>query len=122
MKSHFLIVMLAATLLAGCTTKSRSQARAREAFRAGERQGMAQVNEARRINIRFLGPVRHQEVLWEDGLTLIQAIAAADYAGDRDPGVIVILRQRGRIPVAPREVLAGRDLPLEPGDTIEIHP
>lgn len=122
MKAHFLVVILAATLLAGCTTRSRSKARAREAFLAGQQQGLAQVNEARRINIRFLGPVRHQEVLWEDGLTLIQAIAAAEYAGDRDPGVIVILRQSGRIPVAPQEVLAGRDRPLAPGDTIEIHP
>jgi hypothetical protein len=115
-------VLLTLFLLAGCTTKSKANARAREAFLAGQQQGIAQVNEARRINIRFVGPVRHPEVRWEDGLTLIQAIAAAEYTDARDPRIILIIRQSERVAVSPRELLAGRDVPLAPGDTVEIHP
>lgn len=117
-----ILVLLAATLNSGCTTKSNANTRAREAFLAGQRQGIAQVDEARRINIRVIGPVRYPEVRWEDGLTLLKAIAAADYTDARDPRVIVIIRQSERVPVSPRDLLAGKDVPLAPGDTVEIHP
>lgn len=122
MKLLVWLVLLSALTLAGCTTKSKANTRAYEAFLAGQRQGIEQVNDARRINIRFLGPVRFPEVRWEDGLTLLQAIAAAEYADARDPRVIVIIRQSGRVPVSPHDLLAGKDVPLAPGDTVEIHP
>ena len=109
-------------LLGGCTTKSKANARARAAFGAGQQQAFNQITEARRINIRFLGPVRQPEIPWQDGLTLARAIAAAGYTDARDPGVIVIIRQRERVNVSPRDLLAGKDYLLEPGDTVEIHP
>lgn len=122
MRLLVLAILLLATAVGGCTTRSKANARARAAFAAGQQQALAQAADARRINIRFLGPVRQPEILWQDGLTLAQAIALADYADARDPNVILIIRQRERVPVSPRDLLAGKDLPLEPGDTIEIHP
>lgn len=80
------------------------------------------MEEARRINIRVLGPVRQPEVPWQDGLTLIQALAIANYSDPRDPRSITIIRQRERAVVSPRDLLAGKDVPLEPGDTVEILP
>jgi hypothetical protein len=117
-----LTLLLLTTVLGGCTTKSNANARARAAYTAGQQQALALAAEARRINIRFIGPVRQTEILWQDGLTLAQAIAAAGYADARGPNVIFIIRQRERVAVSPRDLLAGKDLPLEPGDTIEIHP
>ncbi len=116
-------ILLGLTLaLAGCTTRSKADARARAAYAAGQQQAMNQMTEARRVNIRLVGPVQYSEVLWQDGLTLAQAIAAAGYRDARDPRVIVIVRQRERISVLPQDLLAGKDTPLEPGDTIEIRP
>ena len=122
MKGLTRISLLLALALVGCTTRAKANKQAREAFAAGQRQGFAQAAEARRINIRFLGPVRQPEIAWADGLTLAQAIAAAEYADARNPQTIVIVRQSGRIPVDPKILLRGEDLPLEPGDTVEIHP
>ena len=117
-----IVSLLLALALTGCTTKAKANKQSREAFAAGQRQGLAQAEDARRVNIRFLGPVRQPEIVWADGLTLAQAIAAADYADARNPRAIVIIRQGRRIPIEPETLLRGEDLPLEPGDTVEIHP
>jgi hypothetical protein len=114
--------LLLALALAGCTTKSKAKKQSREAFAAGQRQGLAEAADAQRVNIRFVGPVRQPEVTWAEGLTLAQAIAAADYADARNHRAIVIIRQGRRIPIEPETLLRGADLPLEPGDTVEIHP
>lgn len=113
------LVLLTAT---GCTTRSKARAEAQAAYQAGQAHTFATVEEARRINIRFIGPVRHAEIIWADGLTLARAIAAADYWDARDPKSITIVRQRERLNIPPRELLKGKDWPLEPGDTVEMHP
>jgi hypothetical protein len=122
MKVLTIMSLLVALALAGCTTKSKANKQSREAFAAGQRQGLAEAADAQRVNIRLVGPVRQPEVPWADGLTLAQAIAAADYADARNPRAIVIIRQGRRIPIEPDTLLRGEDLPLEPGDTIEIRP
>ena len=122
MRTLTLASWLLALALAGCTTRSSANKQARAAFAAGQQQGLAQAEDARRVNIRFLGPVRQPEIVWADDLTLAQAIAAAGYTNTRDPRTIVVIRQSGRITVDPKDLLRGEDLPLEPGDTIEIRP
>lgn len=116
------LVAALAFVLCGCVSRSRAQARANAAFAAGQRQAFHEVSEARRVNIRVLGPVRHPEVEWAEGLTLAEAIVAADYAWPSDPRAIFIIRQRERVFVDPQQLLRGHDVPLEPGDTIEIQP
>jgi hypothetical protein len=122
MKTLTIASLLLALALAGCTTRSKANKQSREAFAAGQRQGLAQVADAQRVNIRFVGPVRQPEIPWAEGLTLAQAIAVADYVDARNPRAIVIIRQGRRIPIEPETLLRGEDLPLEPGDTVEIHP
>ncbi|MCX8090752.1 MAG: hypothetical protein N3I86_07435 [Verrucomicrobiae bacterium] len=115
-------VLLVAPGLCGCVSRSKARARAAAAFAAGQRQAFDEVTEARRVNIRVLGPVRYSEVLWEDGLTLAAAIVAADYTLPGEPRAIYIIRQRERVLVEPQRLLRGEDFALEPGDTIEIQP
>jgi hypothetical protein len=122
MKALILLTALACVGTVGCTTKSKAKAGARAAYQAGQQQAFATVSDARRINIRFIGPVQHPEVVWSSGLTLARALDAAGYTGANDPRLIVILRQRERLDVPPAELLSGKDWPLEPGDVIEIHP
>ena len=122
-KSGSILTLLALPiLLGGCVTKSNAKARANAAYAAGQQQGIGQTAEARRVNIRFIGPVRQFEVPWQDGLTLSQAIVTAGYTDARDPSVIWLIRQRERVAVSPRDLLAGKDVPLEPGDTVMMQP
>lgn len=122
MKILIPFIALVLSTIAGCTTRSKARAEAQAAYQAGQEHTFARVEEARRINIRFIGPVRHAEIIWADGLTLARAIAAADYWDARDPKLIMIVRQRERLTIPPRELLNGKDWPLEPGDTVEMHP
>ena len=122
MKTWFAIIVGLCLVACGCTTKKKARANAQAAFQAGQQQALSNLAEARRVNIRFIGPVRNNEVVWAAGLTLAQAIAAAEYFEARDPNVVIIIRQRERLNISPRDLLAGKDWPLEPGDTVEIHP
>ena len=78
--------------------------------------------DARRTSVRIVGNVRNAEIAWSEDLTLAQAVAEADYQGAGTPHEILIIRQRERFVVDPNTLLNGRDWPLEPGDTVEIHP
>ena len=109
-------------LLCGCVSKSKAQAQAHEAYLAGQndalRQQQAQADEP---GVTVVGPVQDSDVPWVEGLTLTQAIATAKYLGQHDPKEIVITRQGETAKVAPKMLLTGRDVPLEPGDIITIH-
>jgi hypothetical protein len=108
--------------LCGCTTKSKAKAQAQAAFAAGQQQALAQMRQAQQTSIRVLGPVRNPEIVWTDGLTLAQVIAAADCTFKDNPRGVFIIRQRERVAVDLNALLDGRDVPLEPGDTVEIQP
>ncbi len=118
--------LLAMTLLAllalgvGCVTKGEANARAREAFLAGQQQGMARRAGAAGPVVVINGPVQSPTLPWSPDLTLAKAIVAAGYRGN-DPTSIVISRNGQDIAVDPKRLLAGEDLPLFAGDAIEIH-
>jgi hypothetical protein len=116
------LVLILALPLCGCMTKSKAKAEARAAYFAGQQRGFAQMQEAQRTNIRVIGPVQNPEITWTNGLTLAQVVAAANYTGRSDPKDIFIYRQRERLYFDPKALLNGKDLPLEPGDTVEIRP
>jgi hypothetical protein len=117
-----LLPFLLLAMICGCASKAKRQAQAQAAYRMGQQQAYQQVIEARRINIRVLGPVQISEIQWSDGLTLAQAIVAANYTAKGTPRQIAILRQHERIPVDAQALLRGADYPLEPGDAIELLP
>ena len=60
-------------------------------------------------------------VPWTEGLTLAQALVAAQYTFNWDPHTITVTRQGEVHPVNARRLLRGQDDPLlEPGDVVEV--
>jgi hypothetical protein len=55
-------------------------------------------------------------------LTLAQAIATADYLDARAPKQITITRNGESATLDPNVLLNGTDIPLQPGDMVEIQP
>ena len=113
-----IFILATALSMAGCVTKSKAQAMARQAYLDGQRSAFASMKVQQ--NVAVLGDVDHHQVPWVDGLTLAQAIATAHYNGLHDPKVILINR-RGEIGhINPRDLLHGRDIPLDPGDIVTV--
>ena len=107
-------------LLAGCTTRSAAQANAREAYLAGQNAALQKQLASQAPGVTVMGPVQTPQVPWVAGLTLVQAVATANYLGAQAPKEIIITRQ-GEIATLPATVLLnGVPVPLEPGDVIEL--
>ena len=121
-QSALLVTCFCLGVTAGCTTKANANRQAKLAYLAGQQQAQANMVNARRTSVRVLGNVRNPEIIWEDGLTLARVIADAEYQSSGIPREIVVTRQRERFVVDPNILLRGDDMPVEPGDTIEIHP
>jgi hypothetical protein len=116
------ILLLSAVLFCGCVTKSKAEAQAREAYLAGQNAALRQQQaQAQAPGVTVIGPVQNPDVPWVEGLTLTQAIATAKYLGQHDPKEIILTRQGESAKLAPKMLLNGADVPLEPGDTITIH-
>jgi hypothetical protein len=121
----FIKTCLPATLLplllmtAGCVTKTDANARVREAYSTGRKQGAASQLNSNMIWV--VGNVQNPNIPWTDDLTLAKAIIAANYLNPGDPGQIV-LRREGIVPrfFSAQQLLYGFDMPLEPGDIIEL--
>ena len=107
--------------LTGCVSKSELKKKEREAYLAGQKQGVAaQVNGS---SVWVVGNVRNPSIPWTEDLTLRRALVEADYLGAGDPGQIVVLRN-GRPPLilTARQLLSGYDMPLLAGDRVEVRP
>ena len=112
----------AAALLAGCTTKSGAQAKAREAFLAGQNAALRQQQAAQFSGVTVVGPVQNPQVPWVAGLTLAQAVATANYLDSHEPKTIIITRQGESAQLDAKVLLNGVAVPLESGDVIELRP
>ena len=112
----------AAALLAGCTTKSTAQAKAQQAFLAGQNAALRQQQAAQFSGVTVVGPVQNPQVPWVAGLTLAQAVATANYLDSQAPKTIIITRQGERAQLDANVLLNGVAVPLEPGDVIELRP
>ena len=121
MNKFLCCALLFVLTLAGCMSRSKAKAQAQAAFAAGQQQALAQLRDAQRLIVRVIGNVRNPEIPWTEGLTLAQAIVAAGCYDQRDPREIVLTRRSERIPIDTKILLRGDDVPLEAGDTIEIH-
>ena len=111
--------LLMATSFCGCVTKSQARAEAQAAYLAGQNDALVKM-AGQGQGIVIVGPVEHPNVPWVEGLTLSQAIATANYTGRHNPKGITITRQGEQASVNPKDLLNGRVVPLEPGDTITI--
>ncbi|HXP59030.1 MAG TPA: hypothetical protein VN829_00995 [Dongiaceae bacterium] len=109
-------------VLAGCVTKAQAEAKARAAYIAGEQAAMMRLQQAQvqGPTVRVNGPVRNPVVPWTPRLTLSQAIIAADCLDAREPAEIIILHNGMARRVNVKDLLSGRDVPLEPGDVVQL--
>jgi hypothetical protein len=121
--ARLVAVLLIALSLTGCVSKTKAQMQARRAFLAGQRHALLEGQpSAQTTDVVFVGQVNHPVVTWTDGLTLAQAILAADYFSPENPSAIVIRRGGEEIDFPPYRLLNGEDFPLQPGDLVEMRP
>ena len=83
---------------------------------------MAEMRKNQGPNVTVFGPVRNSIVPWEEELTVAKAIVAADYVGAFDPHEIILVRNGRGTRIDPKQLLQGKDFPLQPGDVIQISP
>lgn len=117
----FVVVLLLAFAGGGCMTRSQSQTDVQAAYLAGQRDAYARIAALQRTSVIVIGPVQNPEVQWTEGLTLAQAIVAANYTGHGNPKGIILTRQGETTVIDPKDLLHGHDVPLQPGDTITLH-
>ncbi len=106
--------------LTGCVTKSKANAQARASFLAGRQQAMT--TQMQGPLVQFVGDVKNHVVSWNEGLTLIHALLAAEYLGPGDPSQISLVREGQSTTINLQLLLRGQDVDLLPGDRIEIRP
>ena len=114
--------LLVAVALGGCVSKGKANTQARAAFMAGQQQAMARMQQAQGPSVTINGEVRNHVVPWTEGLTLAKAVLAADYCGARDPGQLLIVHNGIATHVDPKQLLSGVDIPLQPGDIVQLVP
>jgi len=105
--------------LTGCVTKAKAREQGRAAFMAGQQSAMMRMSQPQKPVVTFIGQVQIPSLPWTEGLTLARAIIAAVYTG-KDPKQILIVRGGQAVPVDPRQLLNGEDIPLQSGDLVQI--
>ena len=119
-------LVLASVAFGGCVSKSKADARAREAFLAGQQQALARVQQTQLLtqgpNVTVNGEVRNRIIPWTEGLTLAKTLLAADYYGASDPGEILIVRNGRATRIEAKQLLTGVDVPVQPGDIVQLMP
>jgi hypothetical protein len=117
---RILIAVLLVLVPAGCVSKAKAKAQARDAFIAGQQETLRQMQQNQTPTVSILGQVNTPVVAWTKDLTLAQALIAASYTGRSDPSEILIVRRGVAIRVDPQKLLSGEDVPLQAGDVIQI--
>jgi len=87
---------------------------------AGQQAAMTRMAKAHESVVTFIGPVQFPTVQWTHDLTLAKAIIAAGYNGPVEPSQIMIVRNGQAVPVDPKRLLTGEDIPLLSGDLVQI--
>jgi len=119
MKILFAILMLAVAAT-GCTTNSKARLREQNAFLAGQNAALRQQQQSQTPSVTIVGPVQNPQVPWVAGLTLVQAVATANYLDSRPPKQIIITRNGESATLDAKVLMNGAVVPLEAGDVIEL--
>lgn len=124
-------LLLFALALSGCVTKSKAAAQARAAYLAGQQEAVARVQQQSQpsplqrepgqlLNVTIYGDVKNHLVPWTPDLTLAGAILAAGYSDSAAPTAIHIVRNGVAMAVDPKALATGADVPIQPGDLVQI--
>jgi hypothetical protein len=112
--------LLLALASSGCITRAKAKAQARAAYVAGQQDMMRRMNMVHNPTVTINGEVRNPIVPWNEELTLAKALVAADYYGKTDPAEVIIVRGGQATRVDLKQLLNGQDVPLSPGDIVEL--
>ncbi len=117
----FIMLLVVGCLGAGCTSQSRARAEARDAYLAGQNAALLQAQtSAEAPGVTVIGPVRNRNIPWVAGMTLLQALATANYTDAGAPKQIIITRDGESATLSPDVLFNGAVVPLEAGDIIEL--
>ena len=105
----------------GCETKSRARLEARQAYVEGQEQALEQSRPKPPV-VTVTGPVHNRVIPWTDQLTLGQAYLAAEYTGYIRPRLLRVTRDGQTAEIKFSALVNGEDLPLQPGDAIQVVP
>lgn len=121
---HCWLIILAVGASTGCVSKSASRERAHKAFLEGQRTGAASAQstlQTQSKSVMVVGEVRNPVVPWIEGLSLTQAIIAAQHAGPRSPRAVILRHGAESATFETGFVMQnGHTILLEPGDVIEL--
>ena len=111
MLKYCLILSVAAVLVASCAGKQKQ----------APPPGMMAATNAPFAAILFSGDVKAQVVPWVEGITLAQALIAAQYTGFWDPHSITVTRNGIPYKVDVKKFLRGDENPeMQAGDSVEV--
>lgn len=114
-----IVAVLSVFCLCGCVSKTKAKLNAQQAFIAGQQQAMMTMQQ-NKTTVQIHGNVKNPVIPWTEGLTMAQAIVAAEYQGAHDPTSVIIVRNGTGTEIKAAELLQGHDEPLQAGDLIEI--
>lgn len=113
-------VLVTPLLAGGCITAGEAQRRRVQAMEEGRQKAMEEQLKQEPA-VFFVGDVRNGRVPWQEGITLAEGLAAAQYTWNWDPHLIKLTRQGEVRLIQPRRLLRGLENPvLEPGDLVEV--
>jgi len=118
---HLLLFVPAILLATACVSEKTAQLQARQAYMAGQASAAKQWQQERPPEVVVRGPVHNPVVAWTDDLTLAKAIVDADYTGFLTPHLIRVIRNGQVISeMEGVDLLHHHDVPLQPGDIIDV--
>jgi len=120
MKLFSVAILTLAIGSSGCITRLQSVLTRKRLTKPDNAMRMPASPLCNAQRVVVIGPVQNPEVQWTEGLTLAQAILAANCTGHRNPKEIILTRQGETTWIDPKDLLRGNDVPLQPGDTITI--
>ncbi len=120
--NRLLLLVSVLVCAGGCASKPDPRRQVEEAYRAGQQQALQQLYENKFPIVTVVGPVRNPKLDWTKDLTLARAIVKAELQGLGEPREIILRRGNEAAHITPKQLLAGDDWDLQPGDRIEIVP
>ncbi len=116
------IILVSVIVATGCTTKSRARMDSQNAYLAGQNAALRQQQalQSQAGSVTIVGPVQNPQVPWVAGLTLVQALATANYLDSHQPKQIIITRAGESATLDASVLFNGAVVPLEAGDVVEL--
>lgn len=109
-------------LLWGCASRQDQKAEIAAAHQAGQEAAFDLLQQSGIGVVRMEGPFQRRVILWQDGMTLARALVQAGYQPAEAPARILLRQGREVDWVDSARLLAGEEVPLQPGAVVHVEP